>query len=272
MPDLLKKLLQTKILTAPPYDASDSSQKTRPPSNLIGDLLKDSNDFLRAWHQEWSETGVQAILAHSHRMNRPNLEALGVTGSVNQLNWKAASIAAGVAKEKRLLMGGVITPLPSGNWNQSQGLSFYIEQIGPLLDGGSHFILFYGFAELAEIETALEALRNLHHCPAVVLWKISNRETGITPDLSERVRNAGADVFGILGEACQIAQTLPKLTPTPDTPLAAGLDETSLPLNTSSLTELFQHGASMTVLPPELRAADYVSISRETSLRRDNQA
>lgn len=251
MPDLLKKLQQTKILSAPPCDRVVFQGKHLSPVEMIHQLLEENSDPLRAWHQEWLEAGAHALLTHSLQMNRPTLAEYGITDSINHLNWLAASVAAGVAKEKKLLVGGMVAPLPEGKWSSSERLTFYIEQIGALLDGGSQFILFYGFSQLPETETAIEALRNLHHCPAVVLWNDCGK---VDNALADKIRDAGADVFGALGNPHQLNHLLPSLIASPDTPLGAGF--TGFPLNLSDVRDVIHHGASLVILPPGLGAND----------------
>lgn len=246
MADLLEILHKRRILCSPPVPVSFS----------VTAHLKEP-EKLRQWHEIWFKAGASVLLTHSLEAIAPRLARQSGEHSVNQVNWTAARIAASVQGKAFGFVAGAVAPLPPGDYSNASRLSLYIEQIGALLDGGSDFIVFLGFQEVAEVSLAVEALRNLHHCAGVVLWD-AHHTTRLDPTLSQEILDSGADIVGLIGKQAALEEQVLFLRPTGDTLLAMA------PTDVSDLSS-FAHSVAwkesrLVILPPSAEAKDLESL------------
>lgn len=191
----------------------------RPPSSLDRLTLARDSAQVREFHQTWIQAGAKLIRACSAGVHEFAAESKPWASHLESINWHAARGAADVASSTSAWALAVITP--SGfeaeriRTAHRRLIDGFKRQLGALLDGGCQAVLFQGFQNGREAGLAVEALRNLHHCPAVVLGNPNHF------DFSAAV-GEGADALGWvevkdLNQAQSLAEALP---PTQQLPLA----------------------------------------------------
>jgi len=128
-------------------------------------LCLDREEDVQGIHRAFLAVGSQLIGTNSLAANAPALEAAGLEGHTNEINWKASQLAKSALQGQNGQAAGRVGPLPvQADWQK-----FFQEQIGALLDGGVRTLLFQEFHHLGELLTALEVKHSLHHCPAICL-------------------------------------------------------------------------------------------------------
>lgn len=164
----------------------------RPPRADLGAWILEAPQEVDAWHRRVLDMGARAIRTATWGANRRGMAAVGYGSRVNEVNWTAARIALEAVGDSGVPVFGWVGP--SGEVSEASAED-YREQLGALLDGGCRLILFEGFSDISDMATAVETLRELHHCPAVVLVP---RECGVDvwESWRRRAEDAGADVVG----------------------------------------------------------------------------
>ena len=170
-----------------------------------GLCLTDS-DLVRESHRAYLEAGAELIATNSFAANLSALKKHGLEEKANEINWKAAKLALGEAKDHRAWVAGRLGPSGlSSAERASQGAKItedlFRKQAGALIDGGVQAILLQSFADPEELEVAIGAVRELHHLPVIAMLA-SGRE-GTLPggkgweETVRRLRQAGAEVVGV---------------------------------------------------------------------------
>ncbi len=164
----------------------------RPRPGPLGPWILTAPDEVAGWHRRVLGSGARAIRTATLGANRPGLAAVGLEDRVNEVNWTAARIAVEAAEDADAAVFGWVGPAGS---RPEERAAMYREQLGALLDGGCRLLLFEGFSDINDMETAVEALRDLHHCPAVVLGP-GEADDDTLEMWRRRAEGVGADVFG----------------------------------------------------------------------------
>lgn len=165
----------------------------RPPVAHPGIWSLEAPAEVAAWHRTLLDLGAKAIRTATWGANRTALASVGYGDRVNEANWTAARIAVEAVGDTEVPVFGWMGPSEA---TPDRAVEEYREQLGALLDGGCRLILFEGFSDISDMEAAVETLRELHHCPAVVLapgrlgadaWELWRK----------RAESAGADLVGV---------------------------------------------------------------------------
>ncbi|NDA09462.1 MAG: bifunctional homocysteine S-methyltransferase/methylenetetrahydrofolate reductase [Verrucomicrobia bacterium] len=163
-------------------------------------------DLIREAHRAYLEAGAELIATNSFGANLPALKKHGLEDKANEINWKAAKLALGEAKEHKARVAGCVGP---SGWTAAERNSVGTKEVeavfrkhaGALIDGGVEAVLLQSFSDPDELELAIGAVRELHHLPVIAMLA-SGRE-GTLPEgktweeTAQRLRKAGADVVGV---------------------------------------------------------------------------
>jgi homocysteine S-methyltransferase len=162
-------------------------------------------DLIREIHRSYLKAGAEIIETNSFGANRVKLSEYGLEAQVVEINARAAEIAKSVAGTQALV-AGAIGPLgiriePYGPTSLAQARSIFREQAEGLLAGGADFILLETFSDLAEVQQALLAVRELTNEPVICQMTVQEDGStafGTTPELlATRLDQWGADVVGL---------------------------------------------------------------------------
>lgn len=164
----------------------------RPPAGSWGRWILEAPEAVKAHHRECLEAGAQVIRTATWGLHPIGLASHGLADRVNEINWTAARIAVEAAEDSGAKVCGWVGP---SGCPAEQAATGFREQLGALLDGGCRLMLFEGFSDLAEMEIAVETLRELHHCPAIVLAPGEAGPETVTL-WAKRAEGVGADLFG----------------------------------------------------------------------------
>ena len=163
-------------------------------------------DLIREAHRAYLEAGAELIATNSFAANLPALKKHGLEEKANEINWKAAKLALGEAKDHPAWVAGCMgpsgwTPAERNGAGAKEVEEIFRKQAGALIDGGVQAILLQSFADPAELEIAIGVVRELHHLPVIAMLA-SGRE-GTLPggkgweETARRLRQAGAEVVGV---------------------------------------------------------------------------
>jgi methionine synthase / methylenetetrahydrofolate reductase (NADH) len=166
--------------------------------------LKDP-DLIRDVHRRYLKAGAELLETNSFGANRVKLSEYGLEAQVVEINAQAARLAKEAAGG-RALIAGAIGPLgiriePYGPTSLDDARSIFREQAEGLLEGGADFILLETFADLAEIQQALLAVRELSKVPVICQMTVTedgNTAFGTSPEIfTARLDQWGADAIGL---------------------------------------------------------------------------
>lgn len=162
-------------------------------------------DLIAGIHGDYIEAGARIIETNSFGANAVRLARHGLEDRVNEINWTAAQIARQAAQGRDVYVAGSVGPLGiSAVEARAQGIdreAVFREQIGALLDGGVHVMLFETFTDAEELSLALYVKQSLHHCPAICL--LACPESGRLASgealgaALQRLADEGAEVVGV---------------------------------------------------------------------------
>lgn len=134
-------------------------------------------DWVREAHRAYLEAGAELIATNSFAANLPALKKHGLEDKANEINWKAAKLALGEAKDHPAWVAGCVGPsgLSAAERNGAgarEREDIFRKQAGALIDGGVHAILLQSFADPVELELAIGAVRELHHLPVIAMLSL----------------------------------------------------------------------------------------------------
>ncbi|MEM7029166.1 MAG: bifunctional homocysteine S-methyltransferase/methylenetetrahydrofolate reductase [Chloroflexota bacterium] len=178
-------------------------------------------------HRSYIEAGADVIKTNTFGANRIKLAAHRLDQNVGDINVAAVQLARRVveASFKDIFIAGSVGPLgaylaPLGRINPERAYEVYAEQIESLLGAGVDALLFETFSDLAAVEQAVCAARDLSQdIPLIVQMTFAN--DGLTPlgDTPQHVlRRLNALDVDIIGVNCSVGparvlRTIQTLTP-----------------------------------------------------------
>jgi methionine synthase / methylenetetrahydrofolate reductase (NADH) len=173
-------------------------------------------ELVRGVHEAYVEAGAEALETNSFGANRLKLAPYGLEGQVRALNLAAARLAreaADGASARRgatrepVLVAGAVGPLgvrlePYGPTGVDEAREAFREQMSALAEGGVDLFLLETFSDLAELEQAVRAAREVDPARPVIAQMtigIDGRSPfGAAPeDLARALDAAGADIVGL---------------------------------------------------------------------------
>ena len=156
-------------------------------------------------HRQYVKAGAEIIETNTYGANRVKLSGFGIEDELRDINLNAAKIARNAAGDS-VYVAGALGPLgiriePYGPTSLDEARAFFREQAEALRDGGVDLFVCETFSNIAEIEQAIAAIRDVCSLPVVAQMTIGtdNRTLfGDTPkDVALRLDRAGADVIGL---------------------------------------------------------------------------
>jgi methionine synthase I (cobalamin-dependent) len=180
-------------------------------------------EVIREAHQAYAEAGARILTTNTFGGTRPRLEMHGLGRRVHELSEAGARLAREVADEHGALVAGDIGPTgelmaPLGTMDAEAAQAIFAEQLAGLRDGGIDLVLIETMSDLAEVEAAVAAAREVvPHLPIVATLSFDTNlrsMMGVRPgDAVARLAAAGVDAVGANcgrgpGEMQQIAAEL----------------------------------------------------------------
>jgi methionine synthase I (cobalamin-dependent) len=123
-------------------------------------------DVVRDAHRAYAEAGARILTTNTFGGSRPRLEMHGLEDRVHELNEAAAQLAREVADEHGALVAGDLGPTgelmaPLGTMDADAARAIFAEQLAGLRDGGIDLVLIETMSDLAEVEAAIAAARDV---------------------------------------------------------------------------------------------------------------
>ena len=169
------------------------------------ELTLRSPDLIREVHAEYAKAGAEVLETNTFGANRIKLGQFGLEGSVREMNRRAAEIAREAGPD--LLIAGAVGPLgvrlePYGPTSANEARAVFAEQMAALKEGGADLFIIETFGDLAEIEQAILAARDVDPAMPVVAQMTIGADCltpfGATPvDIAAALDGWGADIVGL---------------------------------------------------------------------------
>ena len=162
-------------------------------------------ELVREVHAEYVRAGADIIETNTFGATRHKLQPYGLEEKLHDINVAAARIAREAAGD-RVYVAGAIGPLglriePYGPTSFDEAKELYKEQAQALLEGGVDLFILETFSDVAVIEQAIRAVREVSDLPIVAQMTIQmdgNTTFGTSPEIfSARLDKLGADVIGL---------------------------------------------------------------------------
>lgn len=156
-------------------------------------------------HRQYVKAGAEILETNTYGANRVKLQSFGIAEELREINMRAAEIARTAAGDS-VYVAGAIGPLgiriePYGPTSEAEARGYFREQAEALRDAGVDLFVCETFSNVAEIEQAIAAIREVCSLPVIAQMTIGvdGRTTfGDTPRvLAQRLDRAGADVIGL---------------------------------------------------------------------------
>lgn len=155
-------------------------------------------------HREYVEAGAELLGTSTFNANRIRLGRSRVLDKLENMNRLGVELAREAAGDQAWVVGKlgptgrILQPL--GDLSIEEAREAYREQASILVDAGADLLAVETMGDLAEVEVALEAIRDVASLPVVVSFSFdANLRTlmGVTPEQAVRASlDWGADVVG----------------------------------------------------------------------------
>jgi homocysteine S-methyltransferase len=156
-------------------------------------------------HKQYVRAGAEIVETNTYGANRVKLHGFGIEEELREINMRGADLARKAAGDS-VYVAGAIGPLgiriePYGPTALEEARDFFREQAQALRDGGVDLFVLETMSNIAEIEQAIVAVREVCSLPIVAQMTIgpdSRTVYGDTPrTIAQRLDAAGADVIGL---------------------------------------------------------------------------
>ena len=165
-----------------------------------------SPDLVREVHRAYVKAGAEIIETNTFGASRTKLTPYGLETQVRSINKAAAAIAREEAGDN-VLVAGAVGPLglrlePFGPTSAAEAREIFAEQMKGLKEGGADFFLIETFADIAEMEQAILAAREVDNTMPVVAQMTIGTDC-LTPygasaeDIAKSLDTFGADIIGL---------------------------------------------------------------------------
>ncbi len=159
-------------------------------------------DLVREVHAAFVEAGAQVVATNTFGANRYKLAAHGFAERVREINVAGAARAREAGAQ---LVAGSVGPLgvrlaPYGRVSAADARAAFAEQIGALAEGGVDVVLLETHSDLAELEQAVLAAREVCDLPVIATVTFTRDDRtllGETPAMAARkLAELGVDAMG----------------------------------------------------------------------------
>jgi methionine synthase I (cobalamin-dependent)/5,10-methylenetetrahydrofolate reductase len=156
-------------------------------------------------HRQYVRAGAEILETNTYGANRVKLRSFGIEDELRDINLAAVEIARKAAGDSVYVAGG-IGPLgiriePYGPTALEEARDYFREQALALRDGGVDLIVLETISNIAEMEQAIGAVRDVCTLPVIAQMTIGNDHRTIFGDtpaiIAKRLDAAGADVVGL---------------------------------------------------------------------------
>lgn len=200
--------------------------------NRCYDELNLSNpNLIKEIHMEYINAGADCIETNTFGANRFKLAAHGFAEQLGAINYEGARLAREVAGTETLVAGS-IGPLgiklePWGPTSMKEAKDAFQEQARALKDGGVDLFILETFTNLACIQQAIRAIREISDLPIVTSMTVDNDGNLLygtnTETFTHKLNRWDVDVIGL---NCSVGphymlQTLEKVAKLTDKPISA---------------------------------------------------
>ncbi len=162
-------------------------------------------DLVRDIHREYVRAGAEIIETNTFGANQFKLAQYGLADDTERINTAAAAIAKEAAGTAAAVVGA-IGPLgvrlePLGELALADARAAFARQARGLRDGGVDGFILETFADLSEIQVAIEGIRQVSDLPIVAQMTVGEdgrTAYGTAPEtFGPALVTAGADVVGV---------------------------------------------------------------------------
>jgi len=166
--------------------------------------LRDPEAVL-AVHKLYVKAGAEILETNTYGANRVKLRAFGIDDELRDINARAVEIARKAAGDS-VYVSGSMGPLgiriePYGPTSIDEAREYFREQAAALLEGGVDLFTVETFSDLAEIEQAILAVKDVCSLPVVAQMTIGpdgRTIYGASPEvIGQRLGASGADAIGL---------------------------------------------------------------------------
>ena len=156
-------------------------------------------------HKQYVKCGAEILETNTYGANRVKLQGFGIEDELREINIRGAELARKAAGDS-VYVAGAIGPLgiriePYGPTSLDEARAFFREQAEALRDGGVDLFILETMANIAEIEQAILAVRDVCSLPIIAQMTIGTDGRTTYGDLpktiAQRLDRAGADVIGL---------------------------------------------------------------------------
>ena len=156
-------------------------------------------------HKQYVRAGAEILETNTYGANRVKLHSFGIEDELRDINIAGAELARKAAGDS-VYVAGAIGPLgiriePYGPTSIDEAREFFREQAAALRDGGVDLIVLETMSNIAEIEQAILAVREVCTLPVIAQMTIGTDGRTIYGDdpkvIAQRLDTAGADVIGL---------------------------------------------------------------------------
>jgi len=156
-------------------------------------------------HRQYVKAGAEILETNTYGANRVKLQGFGIADELREINLRAAQLARKAAGDSAYV-AGAIGPLgiriePYGPTSEVEAREYFREQAAALRDAGVDLFICETFSNIAEIEQAIAAIRDVCSLPIIAQMTIGvdGRTTfGDTPlVIAQRLDRVGVDVMGL---------------------------------------------------------------------------
>ncbi|HEX2836027.1 MAG TPA: bifunctional homocysteine S-methyltransferase/methylenetetrahydrofolate reductase [Thermoanaerobaculia bacterium] len=156
-------------------------------------------------HKQYIRAGAEILETNTYGANRVKLRGFGIEEELRDINVRAAEIARKASGDS-VYVAGALGPLgiriePYGPTSLDEAREYFREQATALRDGGVDLFVCETFSNVAELEQAIYAVRDICSLPVVAQFTIGvdgRTVFGDTPRfVAQQLDRAGADVIGL---------------------------------------------------------------------------
>ena len=178
--------LGERILVADGAMATSLFVKGALPNRPVDELNLKLPALVRDVHQDYLRAGSEIIATNTFGANRIRLAPFGLAMRVAAINQAGVRIAREAAGDVAFVAGSV-GPLgvrlePLGSTNRDDARLAFVEQITALVDAGVDLLLLETFTNLAELELAVSAAREVAPPDLILVAQVSVEDDGSLHD------------------------------------------------------------------------------------------